>query len=214
MKHTHETITFKLGSALLLALTLACVCAGQTGKPGGLKGKVRVDESTTAEGVSVVVRQDEREVARGATDRNGRFEIGGVAPGRYSVVFRKAGLSTTEIKNVEISANKVRSLSDRVFMPIDDGALALLKGSVFNAAGRSVAGARIELAHVRPDGTAERIDGRVTSESGQFQFRLLPAAARYRITAKFGDLPPVSKEIDIEGPAVYRIALSLGEPAP
>jgi Zn-dependent alcohol dehydrogenase len=67
---------------------------------------------------------------------------------------------------------------------------------------------------VLPDGTTRKLDGRISNETGQFAFRLLPAAARYRVTAKFGSLPAVSKEIDIEGPAVYRIALSLGEPAP
>ena len=214
MKQAKDMNRIKIVSALLLLLALASVCAGQTAQPGGIKGKVRVDDSSTAEGISVVVRQDEREVARGATDRNGRFEITGVAPGRYSLVFRKSGLRTAEIKDFEVSAKKVRSLSDRIYMPVDEGSLALLKGSVFSAGGRSVEGARIELARVLPDGTTQKIDGRITTETGQFAFRLLPAAARYRVTAKFGGLPPVSKEIDIEGPAVYRLALSLSEPAP
>jgi hypothetical protein len=197
----------------LLALVLALTAAGQT-KPGGVKGKVRVDEGATAEGVRVSVRQGEEELAHADTDRNGRFEIAGLAPGRYRLVFRKAGLKTAEIRDYEVSANKVRSLGDRVFMAVDEGSLALLKGSVFNAAGRSLRGAAIELARVLPDGKVERIDGRVSNELGQFAFRLLPSAARYRVTAKFSGFPPVAKEIDIEGPAVYRIALSVGEPAP
>ena len=201
-----------MGSALL-ALSLALVAFGQ-GKPGGVKGKVRVDESATAEGVRVSVRQGEDEVAHADTDRNGRFEITGLAPGRYRLVFRKTGLKTAEIRDYEVSANKVRSLGDRVLMPVDEGSLALVKGSVFNAAGRSLEGATVELARILPDGKTERIDGRITNELGQFAFRLLPTAARYRITAKFAGLPPATKEIDIEGPAVYRIALSVGEPTP
>jgi Carboxypeptidase regulatory-like domain len=206
-------IRMKIAGVALLALSCALVAFGQ-GKPGGIKGKVRVDEGATAEGVRVSVRQGAEERAHADTDRNGRFELAGLAPGRYDITFRKTGLKTAEIRDYEISANKVRSLGDRVFMPVDEGSLALLKGSVFNAAGHSLRGAEIELARVLADGKTERIDGRLTNELGQFAFRLLPTAARYRITAKFAGLPPVAKEIDIEGPAVYRIALSVGEPAP
>ncbi len=215
MKQVNHMSRVKLSSRLLLVL-LACasVCVGLTVQSGGVKGKVRVDDSATAEGISVVVRQDEREVAHGATDRNGRFEITGVLPGRYSLVFRKAGLRTAEIKDFVINASKVRSIGDRIYMPVDEGSLALLKGSVFSASGRSIEGAQIVLARVMPDGSTQKIDGRITTETGQFAFRLLPSAARYRVTAKVGSLPPVSKEIDIEGPAVYRVALSFGEPAP
>jgi hypothetical protein len=199
---------------VLLALLLAGVCVGQKSKPTGVKGKVRVDENSTAEGVSVSVRQGETEVAHAETDRNGRFEITNLAPGRYTLVFRKAGLKTAEVRDFEINANKLRALGDRVFMPVDEGALALLKGSVFNASGHSLEGAQIELARVMPDGTAQKIDGRITNELGEFAFRLLPSAARYRLTAKYSGLAPVVKEVDIEGPAVYRVGLSLGQPAP
>ncbi len=204
----------KILSALLGALLLTGVCVGQTSKPGGIKGKVRVDNSTTPEGVAVSVRQGEREVAHVETDRNGRFEIAGVAPGRYALVFRKTGLRTAEIKDYEVSAGRMRSLGDRVVMPIDEGALALLKGSVFNAAGHSLGGAEVQLARIMPDGTAQKIDGRVTNDLGEFSFRLLPTAARYRLTAKFGNLSPTVKEIDIEGPSVYRVGLSMGDNAP
>jgi hypothetical protein len=200
--------------AVLLALLLAGLCAGQTTKPGGVKGKVRVEEGASAENVTISVRADEREVASATTDRNGRFEITGVAPGRYSLVFRKAGLRTAEIKDYEINAGKVRALGDRVYMPVDEGSLALLRGSVFRADGHSLGGAEVQLFRLLADGTAQKIDGRVTNDLGQFAFRLLPTAARYRVTAKFGGFPPVSKEIDIEGPSVYRVGLSIGEPTP
>ena len=109
---------------------------------------------------------------------------------------------------------KVRSLGDRVYLPVDEGSIAFLKGSVFSAEGRSVEGARVELARVLADGSAQKIDGRVTNDLGEFSFRLTPVAARYRVTARYGGLLPVSKEIDIEGAAIFRIALSLGQPAP
>ena len=211
---------FRVGGVVALALLLACVCVGQKNKkpqpasPGGLKGKVRVEAGASAEGVSVVVRADEREVARATTDSNGRFEIDNLAPGRYSIIFRKQGLRTAEMKDFEVGAGKVRSLGDRVYLPVDEGSIAFLKGSVFTADGRSVEGAQVELARVLADGSAQKIDGRVTNDLGEFSFRLTPVAARYRVTARYGGLLPVSKEIDIEGAAIFRIALSLGQPAP
>ncbi|HYX42584.1 MAG TPA: carboxypeptidase-like regulatory domain-containing protein [Pyrinomonadaceae bacterium] len=211
---------FRVVGVMALALLLACVCVGQKNKKpqasslGGLKGKVRVESGAAAEGISVVVRADEREVSRTTTDSSGRFEINNLAPGRYSITFRKQGLRTAELKDYEISPGKVRSLGDRVYLPVDEGSIAFLKGSVFTADGRSVEGAQVELARVLADGSAQKIDGRVTNDAGEFSFRLTPAAARYRVTARLGHAPPVAKEIEIEGAAVFRIALSLAQPAP
>jgi Carboxypeptidase regulatory-like domain len=220
MKQVYVINRFKVAGVVAWALLLACVCVGQknkkpqTNSPGGLKGKVRVESGATADGISVIVRAEEREVARTTTDSSGRFEIDNLAPGRYSITFHKQGLRTAELKDYEINAGKIRSLGDRVYLPVDEGSIAFLKGSVFTAAGRSVEGARVELARVLSDGSAQKIDGRVTNEAGEFTFRLATAAARYRVTARLGNAPPVSKEIDIEGAAVFRIALSLAPPAP
>ena len=64
-----------------------------------------------------------------------------------------------------------------------------------------------ELQHC--DGTVKKIDGRITNEIGAFTFRLTPDVAKYRVTAKPNSGEPVSKDIEIDGAAVYRIALSL-----
>ena len=213
MKQVREMIKSKTIGVVLLALCCATFAFGQ-GKPGGVKGKVRVDENATPEGVRVTVQRGEEELAHTETDRNGRFEIAGLAPGRYSLVFRKAGLKTAEIRNYEIVANKTRSLGDRIMMPVDESTLALVKGSVFTSSGHSLSGAQIELARILPDGKTERIDGRITNELGEFAFRLLPTAARYRITAKFSGMPTTTKDLEIDGPSVYRIALSMGEQTP
>jgi len=84
-----------------------------------------------------------------------------------------------------------------------------IKGSVFNDDGRSMPNVRIELAKIEEDGTTRKIDGRITNEIGAFVFRLTPDAAKYRITAKPGSGDPVTKDIEIDGAAVYRIALSV-----
>jgi Carboxypeptidase regulatory-like domain len=175
---------------------------------GGIKGKVKV-ETGTPSGVSVIVRQGEREVIRGVTDKNGQFLILRLAPGRYGVTLRKPGLSVGSIEDIEVKAGETRSLGDRLVLSIDEGSIAFIRGSVFNQDDRSAPNIRIELAKIEDDGTARKIDGRITNEIGAFVFRLAPDAARYRITAKPNGGDPVSKDVEIDGAAVYRVALSI-----
>jgi hypothetical protein len=206
MKMTHiKSVSQLLGLILSLVVAGSAVAQDRT---GGIKGKVRV-ETGAPSGVSVVVRQGEREVARGVTDKNGEFAILRLAPGRYGVTFRKPGLSVGTIEDIEVKAGKPRSLGDRLVLSIDEGSIAFIRGSVFNQDDRSVPNVRIELLKIESDGTARKIDGRITNEIGSFVFRLTPDAARYRITAKPSSGDPVSKDVEVDGAAVYRVALSL-----
>lgn len=191
----------------LLTVVICGSLSGQDRSSGGIKGKVRV-ETGTPNGVSVIVKQGEREVARGITDKKGEFLISRLAPGRYGVTLRKAGLSVGTIEDVDVKAGKTRSLNNLV-LPIDEGSIAFIRGSVFNQDDRSVPNVRIELAKIEDDGTVRKIDGRVTNEIGAFVFRLTPDAAKYRVTAKPNGGEAVSKDVEIDGAAVYRIALSI-----
>jgi hypothetical protein len=193
---------------LLMLLAASTTIQAQDKTTGGIKGKVRVT-SGSASGVNVTARQGEREIASATTDAKGAFSIMGLAPGTYNLVFRKTGLSTGALSNVEVRAGKMRDLSDKLVLTIDEGSIAFLRGSVFDSSGRSVPGAKIELARVGADGTVKKLDGRLTNESGQFVFRLTAEATTYRVTAKMDGAQPVSKDVLIDGAAVYRIALSL-----
>ncbi|MDQ1590834.1 MAG: hypothetical protein QOG71_1461 [Pyrinomonadaceae bacterium] len=198
---------------MTLVLALGVAVAAQKDKTtGSIKGKVK-SESGAAEGVRVTVRQGEREVATAATDRKGQFEIAGLAPGRYSITFRKAGLSVAEIKDFQVVGGKSRALGEDLLMPVDEGSLVFIKGGVFNEEGFSVRGAQIELARVGADGATKKIDGRLTTRSGEFAFRLPAQTARYRVTAKMDGMASASKDVEVDGAAVYRVALSL-KPAP
>jgi hypothetical protein len=96
-----------------------------------------------------------------------------------------------------------------LILTIDEGSIAFLSGSVFNAAGKSVPGAKIELARILEDGTTKKIDGRVTTETGSFKFRLSPEPGKYRVSVKTDGADPISKDVEIDGAAVYRVALNL-----
>jgi len=198
----------KLLSVLPLALLAISVAHGQNNKSNGeIKGKVRVEVGTPAD-VSVIVREGDREVRRVATDKNGDFLVSRLAPGRYGLTFRKPGLSVGTIEDVEVKAGKTRALKNLI-LTIDEGSIAFIRGSVFSSEGRSVPNAKVELAKVMEDGTAKKIDGRLTTETGTFVFRLSPDLAKYRVSVKPEGADPIAKDVEIDGAAVYRVALSL-----
>jgi hypothetical protein len=209
MKMNNHT---RVALVLLLAAMTAGSLTAQDRSSGSIKGKVRV-ETGAPSGVSVIVRQGDREVTRGVTDKKGEFLVSRLAPGRYGITLRKAGLSVGTIEDIEVKAGKTRALGDRLVLAIDEGSIAFIRGSVFDQDDRSVPNVRIELAKIEADGTFRKIDGRVTNEMGAFVFRLTPDAAKYRITAKANGADAVSKDVEVDGAAVYRIALSI-KPAP
>ncbi|HZI60856.1 MAG TPA: carboxypeptidase-like regulatory domain-containing protein [Pyrinomonadaceae bacterium] len=200
----------KTAFAVLLSLLIAGVALGQDKDKslGSIKGKVRVETGTPA-GVTVVVRRGQIEVTRVQTEKGGDFKVGRLNPGIYGLTFRKAGLSIGTIEEVEVKAGKTRSLGDRLVLTVDEGSLAFLSGSVFSADGRSVPNAKVELARVLEDGSAKKIDGRLTTETGSFKFRLSPDAAKYRVSVKPDGAEPVSTDVQVDGAAVYRVALNL-----
>jgi hypothetical protein len=175
---------------------------------GTIKGKVRVETGTPG-GITVVVRRGEAEVTRATTDKNGDFVISKLTPGKYGLTFRKPGLSIGSMEDIEVKAGKTRSLGDRLILTIDEGSIAFVSGSVFNADGRSVPNAKIELSRILEDGTVKKIDGRVTTETGSFKFRLSPEPGKYRVSVKRDGAEPVTKDVEVDGAAVYRVALSL-----
>lgn len=194
---------------LLIALLMVATAFAQKTLTGSIKGKVRGENGAGVSGVAVIVRRGEREITRVETDRRGDFNIAGLEPGFYGMTFRKAGLSVGAIEDVEVRAGKTRELRDGLILKVDEGSIAFLRGSVFNEDGRSVSNARVEIARVAADGTVKKFDSRITSETGSFVFRLAPDTATYRLTVKAGNSQPVSKDVQIDGPAVYRVALSL-----
>jgi len=194
--------------AVVMVLAVVPVSFGQDKSSGAIKGKVRVETGTPG-GVTVIVRRGQTEVTHVSTGKNGEFLVSHLAPGVYGLTFRKAGLSIGTIEDVEVKAGKTRSLGDRLILTIDEGSIAFLSGSVFTAEGRSVPNAKVELSRILEDGSVKKIDGRITTETGSFKFRLSPEPAKYRVSVKTGDAEPISKDVEIDGAAVYRVALSL-----
>jgi len=205
-------VRFKKALSLLVVLISTFgVAYSQDKTKGTVKGKVRV-ETGSASGVTVLLRKGEKEFAKTTTDKNGDFSLTNVMPGVYGLTFRKPGLSIGTIENVEVKAGKTRSLGDRLVLTVDEGSIAFIRGSVFDANGRSVPNAKVELAKISDDGSTKKIDSRLTSETGSFVFRLSPELAKYRVTLKIDDSEPITRDVDVDGAAVYRVALSIIPP--
>lgn len=198
---------------LLSLVALAAVGASAQTRPqqpttGSIKGRVRVAQGSAA-GVSVVVREGDREVERTSTNGKGEFAFAGLAPGSYGLTLRKPGLQVGRVENLEVRAGRTRSLNDGLFLPVDEGSLAFLRGAVFDPDGRSVLGAKVELAQVMPGGGLKKVGDRVTNETGSFNFRLPPDPARYRVTVKAGRMAAATKDVEVDGASVFRVALTL-----
>lgn len=197
-------------SVVSVLLLLAVTSLAQDKGTATIKGKVRVEQGS-ASGVSVILLQGEREVNRVTTDKKGEFTIARIAPGSYSLTFRKPGLAIGSIPNLDLKAGQKRALHDLV-LGIDEGSIAFLRGSVFTESGRSVPGVRVELARIVAENSLQKIDSRITGETGEFVFRLSPEIARYRVTLKADKAEPVSKDVEIDSAAVYRVALTMKSP--
>lgn len=192
--------------AALLFLSVACLAQDKT--TGAIKGKVHVEQGSPS-GVAVILLQGESEVTRASTDKKGEFAISHVTPGVYSVRFRKPGLTVGTIDGLEIKAGKTRALSRGMVLSVDEGSIAFLRGSVFTESGRSIPGVRVELAKIVDENSIQKLDSRVTGETGEFVFRLPPETAKYRVTVKADGAQLASKDVEVDSAAIYRVSLTL-----
>jgi Carboxypeptidase regulatory-like domain len=198
--------------AFLIIMLTAATAFAQDATTGGIKGKVRIKGQGPTGDVAVTVRQSDREVAHANTNRKGEFQITGLAPGIYGLTFRKPGLSMGTLEDVRVRAGKTNELPDHLILTVNEASIAKLGGSVFNEGGFSVPNVRVELARLNADGTTKKLDGRLTNESGQFIFRLSPDKATYRVTVKAEGAEAQTKDVEIDGAQVYRIAFTIQRP--
>lgn len=193
--------------ALTAVLVLVAAAQEKDKTTGAIKGKVRVEKGSPG-GVAVILRRGEEEVRRVETNSKGDFTIARVVPGVYGLTFRKPGLAVGSIDALEVKAGKVRSLGDGLVLSVDEGSITFLRGSVFTESGRSVPGVRVDLLRVNSETSIEKLDSRITGETGEFVFRVPPEPAKYRLSLKADDAEPFVKDVEVEAALVYRVALT------
>lgn len=190
---------------IVFALSGFLVSAQET---GGVKGKVRTAKGDSIVGVKITARQKGEDKKSSISDKDGKFELNGLQPGFYNLVFDKNGFSSGVRYNVEIKKKKITDLGDRLILSVDQGTLVLVKGSVFDQNGRSVYGAKVEMEKISGDGSPLKIGSVFTSQSGEFTFRQPDETAKFRVTASLKG-KSASKEINVESAGIYRLAITL-----
>jgi Carboxypeptidase regulatory-like domain len=194
-----------LGVCLLLIASVACFA--QDKGTASIKGKVHVEKGSPS-GVSVMLMQGDHEVSQATTDKKGDFSISRVNPGTYSLKFRKAGLSVGTVDDISLKAGQTRTLGDRLYLPVDEGSIVFIRGSVFTEEGRSVPGVRVDLSRVVDENSIRKLDSRITGETGEFVFRLPPDVGKYRLSLRADGTEPAMKDVEVDNAAVYRVALT------
>ena len=201
----------RLSLSVCLLFLAAVAGFSQDKATGAIKGKVHVERGSPS-GVAVALLKGDQEVRQSTTDKKGDFIITRVVPGTYSIRFRKAGLAVGTVDDVAVKAGQTRTLSDRLYLSIDEGSITFIRGSVFTEDGRSVPGVRVELSRIGAENSIQKLDSRITGETGEFVFRLPPDVARYRVTLKADGTEPAAKDVEVENAAVYRVALTYKKP--
>lgn len=195
----------KISLIIFLLLFSSIFVAAQT---GSVIGKVRNTKGKSLEGVIVDARQDGKSMKTTETDSKGKFQISGLEPGRYTLVFDKAGFSTGALTNVEVRAKKKNNLGSRLILKVDQGTLVIVEASVFNQNGFSLQGAKVVIEEVSSDGTTKKVGSGYSSRDGDVVFRFPEKPTTYRVTASVKDIS-ATKDVEVNEAAMYRTAITL-----
>lgn len=194
-------------TSILIFCAICALSALAIAQSGGVKGKVRGPGGGGIANAEITIRLDGKDIKTARSNSKGEFIVSGLASGKYNITFDAAGYSMGVLHGVEVGT-KVRDLGDRLILSVDRGTFVIIQGSVFFKEGSSATGARITLELVRADGTTKDLASYYSNSSGEFSFRRPEGSAKIRVTAKLKNAT-ISKDIDVEEAAIYRVALTL-----
>jgi 5-hydroxyisourate hydrolase-like protein (transthyretin family) len=197
----------KISLLFVLIAAVSCVSAFAQ-ETGGIKGKVRTTRGDGISGVTISARQNGEDIKTITTDGGGKFVLENLKTGIYNIVFTKNGYSSGLKYDVEIRRGKIGDLGDRLILTVDQGTQVIIKGSVFNQDGRSLAGVEVKIERLAENGSAQKIGSVYTNVSGEFTFRQPEGAAKFRLTAS-AKSAAASKEVEVSSAAIYRLAITL-----
>jgi hypothetical protein len=202
---------FKRLATFAFLLAFAALAAFAQSETGGVKGKVRNAKGNAISGATITARLKGQDVKSVTSDAKGNFEMTGLEPGVYNFVFEKSGYGAGVKYNVEVKRKSVVSLGDNLALMQDQGTVVILNASVFNQDGRSITGARVEVARISSDGSTKKIATGFTNVAGEFALRQPEGTAKFRVTATFKGVSS-SKEIAVDSAGRYSTAITLNLP--
>ena len=214
------TVLVLLGCSAISSKAQTDKAPTEKGASGIVKGRVKLQDSKSHEGVVVRVvksasasansaraRQQAEESAREVTtDNKGDFEITGLATGDYVFSLSKAGFKGFTSRRLEVLSGETLKLK-LIELRKEGEPYAQIRGAVLYGAGFTLPNAHV---------TIERIDSgkkfkqeKLSQEGGEFGFTVKAEKATYRITAAAPGFITASQELTIENDEVRNIALTL-----
>ncbi len=204
--HASATRRLILPTTCAVLFLFASSTLGQTG--GAVKGKVRNLRGDNIAGATVTARRDTKDIKSVKSSGDGQFVLDGLDSGTYNIVFDAKGYSSGIKYSVEVKPNQTVDLGNRLILQTDQGTQVIVRGSVFYKDGTSVPAAEVKVEKINSDGSTRKIGTIMTDIRGEFVFRQPEGAAKFRMTVKHKN-STVSKEVQVDSAAIYRLAISL-----
>lgn len=183
----------------VLVLTACVIAVSAQGATGRLSGRV-VDAKGKAIAGARVLASGAAD-AEGTTDEKGVFRMD-VLPGDYRLQFEADGYSNAALREVvTVTAGRETKLKRKVELPEADQG-SVVRGSVFNTDGLSIAGARVLIERI-PDDSGAPVSGfrreTRTDSMGLFATRVPRGEGRYRLTASLDRYQPATTVVNVLG---------------
>ena len=184
---------------LLALVSLGHGAAFAEAEKGTVTGRVVDKRGKPVAGARVSVAGGEEGGA--TTDKDGEFRLE-LEPGEYRLQFEADGYASASLREpVTVKAGRQTKLKRRVELPESDTG-TVVRGSVFDEAGRSVAGATVVLEPI-PGADGQTVASRkmdaASDSMGLFAFRLPAGSGRYRLTAKHPKFKTATVTVDVTG---------------
>ncbi|HKV42679.1 MAG TPA: carboxypeptidase-like regulatory domain-containing protein [Blastocatellia bacterium] len=204
---------------LRVLAVIICGCLAADGAfaqaTGTLKGRLESDRGKAIPNAAVrVMNTKDRSVKETKTDSSGDYSLD-LPAGEYTLGFDAAGFEQGTLQTMQqVEEGKVtRVKAVRLPKAVKS---SLIRGSVFDATGRSISGAHVSLVRVPTDEEAK--DGKrvksfsreyISNIHGEFAFRLPPVRARYKVTAGGSGYRPDTKVVEVHEDESVPLALTL-----
>lgn len=176
----------------------------------GVKGKIRAQNGNGIPNATITARQDGKDIKTVKANAKGDFELVGLKPGVYNVVFDADGYQLGLLQGVEVKGG-VRDLGGNLILKADQGNQILVNGSVFFKEGTSLGGAKVDISRINADGSTKKLTSVYTNIQGEFNFRQPQGSQKLRFTIKYKGAEAV-KDLDVDTAAIYRFAVTLDVP--
>ncbi|HMG34388.1 MAG TPA: carboxypeptidase-like regulatory domain-containing protein [Blastocatellia bacterium] len=207
-------LSIALSTIMLSTMLSTAAAAGQT--TGVLKGKIQDEKGKPISGAEVrVTRNRDRFTKDTRTDEAGAYSFE-LEPDDYVVSFDAEGFQGgTLVQMQQVEAGK-ENVVKTIRLEKARKKTSLIRGAVFDAGGRALAGVKLKLVRVA---TAEEEQEHrkpkslsmdyISNSRGEFAFRLPAQRARYKVTVTANGYKTDSRTVDVNEDESVPLAFSL-----